>query len=1063
MNQEVKNSALEHAEEINVEGESVLGLDIGVASLGWALVRLPSEARGGEIIACGSHLFEAGTDGTDLDRLRGTESPRNTARRDARLMRRQIWRRWRRKRTLIHTLQKHGILPAGEIELRRSEDVDSYIKDLDNRIRSVWANNHTDQQVWLYKIREAAASKKIELEHFGRALYHLVQRRGFLSNRRTEAKEKDDERSEVKTAIKGLAESIAEHSPSTLGAYLASLDPDEQRIRSRWTGRSMYIDEFNAIWDEQAKHHNLSNEARTEIFHAIFHQRKLRSQKNLIGKCSLIPNKRRCPIAHRKFQLFRVLQSLTNLTLVAPGQPPRPLTDAERETLLDAACREGDLTWAKVRKLLGLTKLARFNLQDTGEKGIRGHRTDSKLRQVFGERFDGLSEAEKDQVVDDLRSFRLTEALERRGRNRWGLSAEQAMLFADIDLEEGYGSHCLKALDILLSLMQGGMPYATARKTAFPEKFEAFAASDRLPPVLESMPELRNPGVTRALTEVRKLVNEIVRQHGKPSAIRVELARDVKNPRSQRERLHKQMNDRRKQREKICAEILEHTGIPNPSRDDIERVLLADECGWACPYTGESIRWGTLLGRESQFDVEHIWPRSRSLDDGYNNKTLCYNEENRNRKKGRTPFEAYAHDTTRWNEILDRVARFKGDVRTMNEKLRRFIAEEMDPGFTNRHLSDSRYIARAAMDYLEILYGGRADAERKSRVQVRTGGLTAWLRSGWGLSDLLGSNEDGSKSREDHRHHAVDAIVIALTDQRAVQQLARAAERADREFRRKAFDTVEMPWPGFRDEAEKKVSEIIVSHRQGRKVRGELHQDTYYSQPHNGRHRVRKELEKLTPDDIKKGRIIDKRALAAIEAKLTELGKPNPTAADINKLFGDAANAPEVRGADGKMVRLRKVRIEVDAKPSRIGKPTKERFVKTASNHHTVVWEVKDKKGNIKWEHEPVTLMEAYRRVAAKEPVVNRDGGPNRRFLFSLAKGEHIRMNNPKDPNESHVYRVLAISEGEIKVVRTHDARQSAVSGKDRTRIRGKGDQLREFSTQKVLVNYLGEIRRASD
>ncbi|MDT9191296.1 MAG: hypothetical protein P5681_26685, partial [Limnospira sp. PMC 894.15] len=97
-----------------------------------------------------------------------------------------------------------------------------------------------------------------------------------------------------------------------------------------------------------------------------------------------------------------------------------------------------------------------FNLQDTGEKGIRGHRTDSKLRQVFGERFDALSEAEKDKVVDDLRSFRLTEALERRGRKRWGLSTEQAMLFADIDLEEGYGAHCLKALDILLPLMQGG-------------------------------------------------------------------------------------------------------------------------------------------------------------------------------------------------------------------------------------------------------------------------------------------------------------------------------------------------------------------------------------------------------------------------------------------------------------------------------------------------------------------------------------------------------------------------------------------------------------------------------
>ncbi|KAA0212967.1 MAG: type II CRISPR RNA-guided endonuclease Cas9 [Cyanobacteria bacterium CYA] len=1056
--------SVKHSSGNPVPAPLVLGLDIGVASVGWAVVRLPTGDSSGSVLALGSHLFEPGTAGTDADRQRGADEPRNTARRTARLTRRQIWRRARRKRKLLLLLQEHDLLPRSTPALRTPAEIDQYLKSVDAALRPKWAKTHEDQQRWPYLIRAAAATEPVERHELGRAIYHLAQRRGFLSNRRADAGRRDEDQSEMKREIGELADRIAAHDPPTLGALLGSLDPDQERLRARWTSRAMYVDEFNAIWLRQAADHGLSEEAREEVFEAVFWQRPLKSQKNLVGRCSLEPGERRAPLAHRRAQRFRVLQAVNNLTVAAEGELPRPLTDEERATLLDALCRKGDHTWAAARRACGLGRAAHFNLEDGGDPKLIGHRTDAKLIDVFGPAFDRLSEDDRDRVVEDLRSFRLPEALERRGRSRWGLSNEQAIAFAGIELEEAYASLSLKAMRRLLPAMERGVPYATARRELYPESFASSEPHDLLPPVAASMPELRNPAVARALTEVRKVVNEVVRRYGTPDQVRIELARDVKNPRSLRERLSRQNRERQRERDDAKARILKEMGYQNPSRDDVDRVLLADECGWRCPYTDRQIEWSTLLGPQSQFDVEHIWPRSRSLDDSFVNKTLCYHEENRARKRGRTPFEAYSGDREAWNAMLARVARFKGDLRTRREKMRRFMAESIDADFTNRHLSDARYIGSAAADYLGALYGGQVDANGIRRVYIRTGGLTAWLRTGWGLADLLGSNEDGSKSRDDHRHHAIDALVVALTDERSVQQLARAAEAADARWARRAFDTVDEPWPGFLREVGEKIQSVVVSHRQSRRVSGPLHNETIYSQPINGRHRVSKELQSLTPAEIRDGRVVDKRALRAIVDKLASAGLDSPTPQQLSKFFADPASAPMVRGHGGKPVRLRRVRVEVGGQKAAIGREAAVRHVETASNHHTVVWGVCGADGSEeRWEDQPVTLMEAYGRVAEGKPVVCRDGGPNRRFQFSLVIGEHVEIDVPGGEGERDIYRVLSISHRDMELARTSDARTSTQRKEAKDRLRVSGEKLRTLHARKVRVTHLGELRPARD
>ncbi|MFN7021414.1 MAG: type II CRISPR RNA-guided endonuclease Cas9 [Phycisphaerales bacterium] len=1071
----------------------ILGLDLGVASIGWARVACDPNSTGERfkpvgLLGAGAHLFEGGTEGTMADIEKGKDQARNVQRRTARLMRRQTWRRARRKRVLLRRLIDLDLLPApsslgltiGE-SLRRPLDIDAYIKEFDRRLAARWAalrgttgaDAHADQQRLCYLLREAAARGPVERHELGRALYHLAQRRGFQSNRRAEAGKKEDEDlGTVKKAIGELGEKIAAFAAAggvpTLGAYLASLDPDEQRLRGRWTARKMYLDEFDRVWSGQAERMRLDETARKEVHEAIFHQRPLKDQSNLIGRCSLIPSEKRCPIAHRAYQRFRLLQSVNHLSVAEPAAVTRPLTAEEREALISALSMQGDLSFDKVRRLLGLKRGTNFNLERGDEKRIIGNRTDARLREVFGERFDGFTDAEKDRMVEDLRSFRLPEALVRRGVRRWGLSPDAAAAFAAIGLEEGYAPISLAAVRVLLPRMEEGLPYATARKDEFPDSFKSAEPLPELPPVLKAMDDLRNPAVLRTLTEARKLINEMIRRHGRPAVIRVELAREIKNPRNVRERLTRTMRDREKERAAVIARIQKEAGIAAPRRDDVEKVLLADECGWVCPYTGRQIGWDTLLGPHPQFDVEHIWPRSRSLDDSFRNKTLCHHEENRSRKRGQTPREAYGGSPERLGEIIGRMRLWKGDPFVKAEKIARFEAEQIPEGFSNRDLSDTRFIARAAADYLGLLYGGRVEAAAGEgpgtrRVEVCTGGLTAWLRSGWGIDGLLGDSAE--KNRADHRHHAVDAIIVALSDARAVRTLARAATEADRLGKRRAFDTIEEPWAGFREEAKRMIDAVVVSHRQSRKVSGPLHDQSIYSRPIGPEkvHRIRKELHKLTVSEIRDGKVVDKRAMAALRALVLEkLGTDSPTPQNLTKLLSDPANAPLMKGADGKMVRLRKVRVESDA-GRRIGRDDKAtgRWVNPSNNHHTVIVEVRDAKGRVRWEDRPVQLIDAYARQAAKVPIVDRHVGEGEYFVCSLAPGEFVEMNTPGDATKRAIYRIASISEGDNELKLHRDGRTADQLKKDKARVRVSGEKLRLLQARKVRITYLGEVRNA--
>jgi len=596
-------------------GNYILGLDIGASSIGWAILQT-ADARPVTLIRCGARVFDAGMEEGDF--AQGKENSRNAARRQARMARRLTNRRMRRRRKLFNHLVKAGLLPPGDpAQVIPALDAALRPKRLP-QVAEHSAERRRLEHTLPYRLRALALSEKLEPFELGRAIYHLAQRRGFLSNRKAPPK-KDEKPGEVKAHITDLEGKIIAAGCQTLGQYLAGLDPEEERIRRRWTSRQMYLDEFARIWAAQAHHHPsiLTQESRKRVYKSIFHQRPLKSQAGLIGTCEFERGRKRAPKALLLAQRFRSLQQVGDARIVSRGGDSRNLTADEREALLGVLDRQGELSFAKARNLLKLPKGHTFNWEAGGEDHFLGNRTNSHLAEVFADRWWSFTDDERNQVVEDVLSIQKDEALARRGQGRWGLDPDAAARFSQTSLEDGHCALSRQALAKIVPLLENGVPYSTAVKELYPDR--RTEPAEVLPPPVPTYPHLTNPMVLRVLAELRKVVNAIIGRYGKPAAIRVELARGMRRSKKQRTDAWKQMRQNESARRRAADRIktAKEVGIENPSRADIEKILLAEECGWICPYTGKAISMNALLGPTPQFDIEHIIPFSRSLDDSF--------------------------------------------------------------------------------------------------------------------------------------------------------------------------------------------------------------------------------------------------------------------------------------------------------------------------------------------------------------------------------------------------------------------------------------------------------------
>jgi len=1046
----------------------VLGLDLGVRSVGWALLEYEGDDPIG-IRASGVRIFEAGVEG-DIEQ--GKEESRAVARRMARLQRRQFFRRAQRDRRVISALQQHGLMPSGPV--RNSVFRHETILALDKAIYEKFAmevpesDRHRLANTLPYWLRARAATQSLELFEIGRAFYHLAQRRGFLSNRRGAGK--NEEKSTVYQGIGELRNAMESTGSKTLGTFFAKLNPtsiDSKRIRSRWTHRDMYAREFELIWIEQAKHRpELFNKAfKKQLRRAIFDQRPLRSAKHLVGECpfeteATCPKgaQKRAPLHLDIAQQVRTWQTLNHLRIVFPDHEEVQLTLEERQMLFAILDREGDMTFAAAKKLLKDSRGSKFKftLEEGGETRIPGNRVNGRLREVFGDRLDTFTAEERAQVLQDIRCFEKAEALERRGRKRWGLDPETAKKFSQIEFEDGYAALSRMAMEKILPHLEAGFSYREACDLAYPKSEEGQSGKHvtimGLPPITQApLGALRNPAVTRVLCQLRKVINALIRTYGKPDIVRIELARDLALPRDKRQKLSKSNRERQGQRTEAKEEIGEKSGDMNPRRGDVERVLLAKECNWTCPYTGKHFGMAELMG--AQYDIEHIIPYSLCLDNSFANKTLCYHEVNRTEKGNKTPWQAFGADKARYEAMIDRVRCFSGHH--ARRKLERFLMddeglEEFLGKFTASQLNDTRYASKLASKYCALLYPG---TEQHKHVKASKGGITAELRRAWQMNKILGG---GEKSRDDHRHHAVDAIAVALTTPRIIKRISDAARKSELAHER-FWKHLPMPWEGFLDDCIKSIEQITVSHAVMGRVRGPLHKGTHYSPPKadpEGKGdfvHVRKPIAALSKSEVE----------AIVDDTIREIIKKALGNGDPGKVFKPVEDHPFLMTKDGQKVPIHRVRIKKREPVFKVGENERARYVTSGANHHIEIFACKDKKGNEYWDAEVVSLFEAIRRKGKGEPIVRRE---REGFLFSLLNGDSIRMQGSDGDSKLFVVRGFsAFSSGQIVIdfLTQCDARPiSKVPRQGRTR---GPDTLRKSAGKKVKIDPLGNVLPAND
>ena len=808
-----------------------LGIDLGTASIGTALVELSGSAEHPHpinILHMGVRIFDDGRDPK-------TKIPLGVARRVAKQTRKMFDRYLRRRKRLIDTLIEFKIWPADETQRKALCLLNPY------------------------DIRTRALDEKISLPELGRAIFHLNQRRGFKSNRKTDG----GEDGKIRQAVAKLEETFQKEGCRTLGEFYHNRLNKGQSVRARLEGagakasypfypsRQMIECEFDKIWDKQSEFYPdiLTESARNKIRSTLLYQRPLKPA--IPGKCFLEPSENRAPIASPYFQRFRILQTINELRIIDRYGEQRQLSLKERNILLEYLSQKKELNFSATKKLLSLSIHDRFSIQDERRDKFQGDQIAALLsnKKYFGKNWYKLPLDNQNEIVKALINEENTETLI-GVLCAFGLSKEAAAQLSEETLPTGYGRLSIVALKKIIPFLEEAViTYSEAATKAGYNHSDNYTGEifHYLPyygKVLENRVmrgsgneadndedrygKVGNPTVHIALNQLRRVVNCIIKHFGPPEQIVIEVARDLKMTQEEIKDYKRKQADNEKRNERIDSELKKLGQTIN--RENRERYKLWEELAdnpmdRCCPYTGQSISIEKLFSEE--VEIEHILPFAQTYEDSLANKTLSMRFANR-LKQNRSPYEAFAEHSYKgilsYQEMLDKLPKDKA----WENKRWRFEKGAMDRynangDFQARQLTDTAYASRLALEYLKFVCP-------KNSVWAIPGKLTSMLRRQWGLNSILGRElPDGSfeKSRDHHGHHAIDGLVVAMTDRAMLKKISEATQ-INWEHQERILSHIDPPIIDIYDQAKERLSHLVVSHRKDHGLGGELHNKTAY-------------------------------------------------------------------------------------------------------------------------------------------------------------------------------------------------------------------------------------------
>lgn len=1032
----------------------VLGLDLGVGSIGWCLIALDAQGDPAEILGMGSRVVPLTNLGDDKAFSKGKAFTANQKRTARRTMRRGFARYQLRRYRLRRELEKVGMLPdAALIQLPLLE-------------------------LWELRERAATAGRRLTLPELGRVLCHINQKRGYRHVKSDaaaivgdEGEKKKDSNSAYLAGIRANDEKLQDEH-KTVGQYFAEQLRQNQsesptggisyRIKDQIFSRQCYIDEYDQIMAAQRVYYpDILTDAFIRMLRdeVIFMQRPLKSCKHLVSLCEfekqekvmrvqqddgkggrqLVERKVKfgpkvAPKSSPLFQLCRIYEAVNNIRLTRPDGSPRDITPEERAKIVAHLQSSASLSFAALKKLLKEKALIADQL--TSKSGLKGNSTrvalasalqpypqylhllDMELEtrmmtvQLTDEETGEVTEREVAVVTDSYvrqplyRLWHILYSIEERDAMRRALIMQLGIKEEDLDgglldqlyrldfVKPGYGNKSAKFICKLLPQLQQGLGYSEAC-TAVGYRHSNSPTSEEIAErtLLEKIPllqrnELRQPLVEKILNQMINLVNALKAEYG-IDEVRVELARELKMSREERERMARNNKDREERNKEVAAKIRE-CGL-YPTKPRIQKYMLWEEAGKVCMYCGRTISLSQCLNGDDM-EVEHIIPKSVLYDDSYGNKTCACHECNQT-KGNRTALE-YIRAEGREAEYMKRINDLLKEKKISYSKHQRlrWLKEDIPSDFLERQLRLTQYISRQAMAILQ---------QGIRRVSASEGGVTARLRSLWGYGkilhtlnldryDSMGETERVSREGEtteelrikdwskrmDHRHHAIDALVVACTRQSYIQRLNRLSSEFGREDKKKedqeaqeqqATETgrlsnlerwlTQRPHFSVRTVSDK-VAEILISYRPGQRVvtrgrniyrkkmadgrevscvqrgvlvpRGELMEASLYGKIiSQGRERI---VKRYPLHDLK-GEVVDLRLRELIAEYNQEI--TSKVKAKGAPLYLDAAEKQEVRSVRCYVTQpsvAKAIPIRFDERGRAIT------FVQSGSNHHLAIY-----------------------------------------------------------------------------------------------------------------------------
>lgn len=792
-----------------------LGLDIGIASVGWCVLGTD------RIIDLGVRAFDKAETAKEGDSL-------NLVRRSARLMRRRLRRRAWRLTKLARLLKRQGLIDDTRIFQPQHPFPDS-----------------------LWQLRADGLDRLLNAEEWARVIYHLCKHRGFHWTSRAEEKQADsDNKSEggkVKQGLAGTARLMAEKGYRSVAEMVLKEFPEAQRNKQGDYGKALsrvlLSQELAQLFQKQRALGNLHADATLEqevlgngdrksgLFWAQQPALSGNDLLKMLGKCTFEKTEFRAPKASFTAERHVWLTRLNNLRIVVDGTT-RALNEQERRLALPLPYQQsGDFSYKQLRTALVKSGLLPESSCFAGlaypsaKQKVEGKAKDPETATLvklpaWQELRTTLKKAELETEWQGMAGAAMDGRPEWLDQIAWVLSVfkddkevigelqklslpnPDKMIEALLDCPRTafskFHALSLKALRQIVPHMEGGLRYDEACIQAGYHHSQLHKVGEGehkyLPPFYEGRDKdgrmlfredadiPRNPVVLRALNQARKVVNAIVRQYGAPQSVHIEMARDLSRPLDERRKIENDQKEYRDRNDVVRRKFSELFGFLPKGREFEKYQLYEEQCG-KCAYSGEPLDIARVIDEQSYSEVDHALPYSRSFDDSKNNKVLVLAKENRD-KGNRTPYEYLdgADNSQRWLSFVAFVEANKAyRLAKRSRLLRKDFGKKEAEEFRERNLNDTRYICRFFKNYVERYLQLASNCEVK-RCVVLSGQMTAFLRARWGLNKVRSDSD---------RHHALDAAVVAACSHSTIKRLADYARCKELDQVREGFVDLE--------------------------------------------------------------------------------------------------------------------------------------------------------------------------------------------------------------------------------------------------------------------------------